>query len=57
MASVTQQIPLFPVFESLEAVYADAKAQLPITTENQLNNILSVHQNTLLDLIAKQKEE
>ncbi len=46
----TRQQSLFPTAASLEEVFAEAKAQLPITTENQLVALLQLHSNTVLTL-------
>ena len=50
MATQTQ-LSLFPTYDSLEQVMAEAKADLPITTTNQLVALLQTHENTLIHLI------
>lgn len=45
-----QRNSLFPTCNTLEQFVAEAKAQLPITHENQLMSLLQTHQNTILKL-------
>jgi hypothetical protein len=45
-----EQKTLFPTRESLEEVLAEASAQLPITTHNQLVSLLHLQTNTVLNL-------
>lgn len=39
---------LYPTSNSLQSVISQAKANLPITTENELKALLNVYHNTLL---------
>jgi hypothetical protein len=48
------QLTLFPSRDSVQTVFEEARAQLPITTENQLIALLQLHQNTLIRAIEKQ---
>lgn len=43
---------IFATKESLQEAIDYAKAQLPITTDNQLTTILMVYHNTLLNQVA-----
>ena len=47
-----EQKTLFPCRDSLEEVYAEASAQLPIADHNQLIALLHMHNNTILNLIG-----
>jgi hypothetical protein len=49
------QLSLFPTYDSLEQVMAEAKADLPITSELQLVALLQTHENTLIHLIESQE--
>jgi hypothetical protein len=51
MQNKPQQYSLFPTRDSVEEVIEEAKAQLPITDENQLVALLQIHQNTLISLL------
>lgn len=48
---------LFPTMESLQSVVDLAISQLPITTSNQVINLLAIYHNTLLDQVASCKPE
>lgn len=48
------QLSLFPVRKSVAQVIAEGKAQLPITTANELIALLELHQNTILSLQAQE---
>ena len=47
-------MPLFPTMGSLKEVMDLAQSQLPITSQNDINNILMIYQNTLLSELKKQ---
>lgn len=48
-----KQQSLFPTADSLEEVLAEAKASLPIQTENELVALLHKHENTILYLLGE----
>jgi len=44
---------LYPTKGSLQEVRDVGRAQLPITSENQLSVLLELHKNTLLNLVKE----
>lgn len=47
------QPSLFPTRETLEEVFQEALAQLPITDPNELVALLQLHQNTLIHQLSQ----
>lgn len=43
---------IFPTDESLDACWFRMKSSLPITDENQLFALMTIHQNTVLAALA-----
>lgn len=48
-----RQRTLFPSRDSLEEVYMEARAMLPIEDNNQLISLLHMHSNTILNLVHR----
>ena len=47
-------MPLFPTMGSLKEVIDFAQSSIPIISQNDINNILMIYQNTLLSELKKQ---
>jgi len=50
----TEQLPLFPVMDSLDTVVNYAKACVPVTSPNTISTLLMIYHNTLLQTLKEQ---